>query len=157
MNPQDPLAALAPLREPEAISWWPLAPGWYALLALALVIVAAALWLWWRHRQRNAYRRAALQNLRELEHQLTVDGNAQQYLAGVNRLLKRVAIHTYGKRQVAALHGADWLAFLNTSAAQPAFADPPENPYSNTQPDTTQVRRFGRAAAHWLQHHEVSA
>ena len=32
MNPQDPLAALHPLRTPEPIGWWPLAPGWWVLL-----------------------------------------------------------------------------------------------------------------------------
>ena len=43
MTPTDPLAPLNPLRQPEAISWWPLAPcggSWW------LLATPGGLWTW---------------------------------------------------------------------------------------------------------------
>jgi len=46
MNPEMMLSQLAPLREPVAISWWPLALGWWVVLALTVALLAGlALWL----------------------------------------------------------------------------------------------------------------
>ena len=49
----DPLAGLRDIALPAAVSWWPLAPGWWLLLGLVLLFaLALPLWLWWRHRRR---------------------------------------------------------------------------------------------------------
>ena len=63
MNPQDPLAALHPLRTPEPIGWWPLAPGWWVLLVAVVLLAALAVYLARRHYRRNAYRRVAMLQL----------------------------------------------------------------------------------------------
>ena len=60
MNPQDPLAALHPLREPVAIGWWPPAPGWWLLAGLVLAALLALAWYALRRYRANAYRRQAL-------------------------------------------------------------------------------------------------
>ena len=61
------------------------------------VLVAAAIV---RH-QRNAYRRAALQEL------ATADAGA------ISAILKRTALAAFPREQVASLSGAEWLAFLD--------------------------------------------
>jgi len=66
MNPQDPLANLNPLRQPELISWWPLAPGWWLLLAIVLLGLSALVYFLIRRHRDNAYRRRALQQLQRL-------------------------------------------------------------------------------------------
>ena len=58
-----------PLRDlhlPEAVGWWPLAPGWWGVIALALI--AAALLVRWylQLRSQSAARRHALQQLAAL-------------------------------------------------------------------------------------------
>ena len=66
MNPEMMLSQLAPLREPAAISWWPLAPGWWIVLALSVALLLGLV-LWLRKRRlRTAYRRIALATLDEL-------------------------------------------------------------------------------------------
>lgn len=148
MNPQSLLEQLAPLREPAAVSWWPLAPGWWLLMGLGLlVLLTATIWLW-RRRAANHYRRQALKMLARLE----ADG---EDTAALNRLLKATALRVYGK-QVAALSGDAWVAFLEThcesinSDALSSLA----NVYGPTAEAPT--AETIAAARHWILRHEVN-
>ncbi len=124
MNPQDPLAALQPLRTPDPVAWWPPAPGWWFLLLLALLLVGlAALWLWRRYRK-NAYRRAAARQMDLLLLAYREDGDQLRYLQRVNALLKSVALQAWPAASVAAMSGQDWLDFLNRELRGGATFDP---------------------------------
>ena len=59
MNPETLVDRLAPLRTPEAVSWWPPAPGWWILAAIALAIVALLLRYLWRYHRRGRPLRVA--------------------------------------------------------------------------------------------------
>jgi len=99
-DPSD-LSNLRDIVVPPDVSLWPPAPGWWVIGAAAVagvaVLAAAAVA---RHR-RNAYRRAALQEL------ATADGSA------ISATLKRAALAAFPREQVASLNGAAWLAFLD--------------------------------------------
>jgi hypothetical protein len=118
----DPLAGLRPLQQPEAIGWWPPAPGWW-LLALLIVTGLGLLvrHLWRRHR-RLAWRRRALLELQRLASTHPTQAGPAE-LANLNALLRRAAIASAGRARVASLHGDAWLAFLDESLAEPAFRD----------------------------------
>ena len=45
------LAQLYDIRDLDPVSWWPLAPGWWVLIVLALFAAAAAYWRQWTHRR----------------------------------------------------------------------------------------------------------
>ncbi len=107
MQGHDPLADLRPLHPPPPVDGWPPAPGWWLLAALLLV--AAGL-LWWLHR-RSALRRAALAELRQLQR---LEDDDTRFSAGVNQLLRRVALARFPREQVAGLSGEEWLRFLDT-------------------------------------------
>ena len=92
MNPQDPLANLQPLREPELIGWWPLAPGWWFLIVLVLLGIAALTYLCYRRYQANAYRRQAVAQLNGLHGRWLSDRDGRTYLSAINTLLKSVAL-----------------------------------------------------------------
>lgn len=114
----DPLAALRPLHPPAPVDWWPPAPGWWALAAVLLMLLGLA---WWYHR-RTALRRAALGELRQLER---FEADATRLAAGVNQLLRRVALACFPRTQVAALSGETWLRFLDTHAGGAGFCAGP--------------------------------
>jgi Domain of unknown function (DUF4381) len=114
----DPLAALRPLHPPTAVHWWPPAPGWW-LLAVAL---AALLVLAWWQRRRRALQRVALAELRRLD---STEQDPARLAAGVNQLLRRVALACFPRRQVAALCGEAWLNFLDAHAGAGGFAQGP--------------------------------
>ena len=100
------LAQLDQLRDihlPEPIGWWPIAPGWWALLALICVLVVAAV-VWTRMRRRSA-RFIALRELEAID-----QGREEEFLTQISSLLRRVARRRSAGADV--LTGEAWSAFL---------------------------------------------
>lgn len=109
------LEQLAPDRAPPPLGWWPLAPGWWALLALFLLGLAMAAWLRKRTRKPSVKRwqRAALRELAQLQTASVQADIDDAYIAReVQLLLRRYAIARYGRGAVAALSGDTWLTFV---------------------------------------------
>lgn len=102
------LSQLRDIHLPADISWWPVAPGWWLLLLTLVVFTLLLLWLY-RHHKKNAWRRAALQELSQIQQQTVT----QQKLSALSALLRRVSLTCFSQQHVAALNGTDWIAFLN--------------------------------------------
>ncbi|EPM45102.1 DUF4381 domain-containing protein [Pseudomonas syringae] len=118
----NPLDQLQPLITPDAVGFWPLAPGWWALLLL----IPAAGWGLWRLRRLlpvkagkvrseqplDPVRVAALAELASLPK--PYDGApAGAWLQQINGLLKRLCRNHYPHSQSHTLNGRKWLAFLD--------------------------------------------
>lgn len=109
----DPLAQLKDIHLPTPIGWWPLAPGWYILLALVLFLtIVLAYAVYQRHRNALAKKQALLL-LNSYQKQYEQEQNGAQTSAYISELLRRVALVYYPREQVASLHGEEWLKFLN--------------------------------------------
>ncbi|MDQ6999108.1 MAG: DUF4381 domain-containing protein [Mariprofundus sp.] len=127
----DPLAQLRDIHLPDAISWWPLAPGWWMLFALILIIIVALFYyLRWRDIQKNKpmtfspqqVMQAALLELTNIEksHAKTEalsDDHARQVVANISQLLRRSAVQVThlenDPKSVAGLTGDAWLNWLD--------------------------------------------
>ncbi|TCV96008.1 uncharacterized protein DUF4381 [Luteibacter rhizovicinus] len=82
---------LRDIHVPTVSAWWPLAPGWWVLIALLLLaIVLLALWLRGRRRQRR-FVHAALGDLRAAEARYARDGEVAAFVAATSQLLRRIA------------------------------------------------------------------
>ncbi|EKN45705.1 MULTISPECIES: DUF4381 domain-containing protein [Pseudomonas syringae group] len=118
----NPLDQLQPLIAPEAIGFWPPAPGWWLLLLL----IPALGWGIWRLRTLlpvkasksrseqplDPVRVAALAELASLPK--PYDGApAGAWLQQINGLLKRLCRNHYPHSQSHTLNGRKWLAFLD--------------------------------------------
>ena len=157
MNPQDPLAALHPLREPLPIGWWPPAPGWWLLAGLAIAALLLLAWYALRRYRASAYRRRALARLAGLAAEYRQQADAQRLLADTNALLKSTALVAYPRREVAACSGPEWLAFLNSSLGQ-EDQFPGEfvsGAYRKRCPDID-ADQILRAASSWIRRHEAA-
>lgn len=114
MNPatEQALAQLRDIHAPQAISIWPLAPGWYALagLVLALALGLYSYYRYWIKHKR--YRKQALKHLEHIYQQAT----AEQFLQDVAELIKHTALQR--DHRVAKLSGDAWQHYL--AQAMPA-------------------------------------
>lgn len=107
-----PLDQLADIHLPAGVSWWPLAPGWWVLLAL-LVIVIIGFFIWRHRKQQNHYRVIAQQELAEIYADYQQSQNAAAYLHALSVLLRRTALTAYPHSFNASIKGKDWLNWLD--------------------------------------------
>ncbi|GAB5414178.1 MAG: DUF4381 domain-containing protein [Congregibacter sp.] len=101
---------LDPLRDPAAIGWWPLAPGWWLVIALVAALITWLVILAIRYYRRGAPIREAK---RELDRIRTEHASVNATLTAINALQRRLAISLSGRRSCAQLTGAQWSDFLN--------------------------------------------
>lgn len=102
------LEALRDIHLPQAVSWWPLAPGWWALMVLAVVAVVALIVA--RAMRRRTVRYRALAELDALRRRRDLDV-ADGALA-IEVLLKRVVLQRAHLSDHAATHGTRWVSVL---------------------------------------------
>jgi len=157
VNPQDPLAALKPLREPELIGWWPLAPGWWILIALLVLLIVFLIFKSVQYFRSTAYRRDALKELDTLHQQYQAAADDQAFLNEVNVLLKRVALQAYPREVVAASHSKAWSEFLNAQLnAAPFFAATFSDAIYAPTGTSLDAATLKNTAAHWIAKHRVA-
>jgi len=113
-----------PLRDlhlPEAIGWWPLAPGWWVVIALAAAGLVVLLRRYLRTRARGAARRYALLQLNELTAEFEQHHDAVAFSGALSALLRRTMLAYAPRQEVAGLTGDEWLAWLDKDLDQPRF------------------------------------
>ena len=149
MNPDMMLAQLAPLRAPESIGWWPLAPGCWIVLALTIIgLLLFGRWIRRRYRRAH-YRRAALSQLRLLT-------ASEATTTDINQLLKVAALRAFPAEQVAALHGQHWQAFLLKTCKNLPTEGLADLDSLYTAHSIAATEPLLLMAEYWLRRHEVS-
>jgi hypothetical protein len=124
MNGSDPLAQLRDIHLPDPISWWPPAPGWWLLAIVVVGIVVVTTHFILCYLRRNRYRKAALGEL-QLLNENRDQHSTRHTVEQLGRLLRRVAILTCGREEVASLVGQAWLMFLDSKGETDQFTAGP--------------------------------
>jgi hypothetical protein len=122
-NPQ--VQGIKEIILPEPVSYIPQTVGWWILFSGVILLFA-----WWAFRhyviwRRNRYRREALMELAEIEQQLNRKPERISALAAMSTLVKRTAIHAFGRSSVAELSGQTWLEFLDQTGSTDGFSQGP--------------------------------
>ncbi len=160
----DPLANLRDIHLPDAIGYWPLAPGWWLLMA-SMVVLAVIMFLAVRHYRRNAYRREAIRQLSNIHQQyLTASqGSARNnagrvYLQQINRLLKQVYF-TRDVNRVAGLNGQSWIEELQRAAPKVRLSRFSDRLLALYTPDLrvedSDVAEIQQEMRQWLRQHKA--
>ncbi len=91
---------------PDAIGFFPLAPGWYILFLLLLTLLFHFGYQHYKAYKREQYRRDAKEELEALNNK-----NRENIIA-LLELAKRVGISAYGREVIVPLHGDEWWDFM---------------------------------------------
>jgi hypothetical protein len=113
-----------PLRDlhlPPPIGWWPLAPGWWLVIALVLFGLGWLLLRAWRSRQFQAPRRYAIRSLAVIEAEYLEHRNPVVLGRQLSELLRRAMLAYAPRNEVAGLTGESWLAWLDRDLSVPYF------------------------------------
>ena len=119
MDPSE--LALRGLHLPEPVGWWPLAPGWWILIALLAVGIGWLLFRAWRTWRYNAPRRYAGRVLVEVEAEYLGHRNPVKLGQQLSELLRRGMLAYAPRHEVAGLTGESWLAWLDRGLPVPYF------------------------------------
>jgi hypothetical protein len=117
-----------PLRDlhlPEAIGWWPLAPGWWFLIVLGIFGVLYLLrrsFLRWRA---NRPRRIALRELTKAYDEYQRGLDAVTLSKKLSQLLRRAMLAYAPRDEVGGLTGPNWLEWLDRGLADQPFTAGP--------------------------------
>ena len=132
MEAEDPLSQLADIHLPQAVAFWPPAPGWWLLAALLFAAGAWFAWRQFRHWQENQRLKGVLRELdaamsafRSVEPGEQRNEQGLALLYSFNSLLKRVALSRHPDADVAALTGSSWLAYLDMRGGSGEFGSGP--------------------------------
>jgi hypothetical protein len=118
----DPLQI--PLRDlhlPAVIGWWPLAPGWWAVIAIVAICLGWLLRKYVRAFTRGAPRRHALRQFERLATDYGQHRNAVEFGTELSELLRRTMLAYAARREVAGLTGEAWLKWLDQDMSEPLF------------------------------------
>ena len=150
MDPQ--ALPLRGLHLPEPVGWWPLAPGWWVLIAILVVASGLLIRIGLRRRAHSAARRKALRQLEESRSAYAYHGNPVVLGTEVSELLRRTMLAYAPRSEVAGLTGDAWLAWLDRDLDEPQFREGPgrsllELPYRNPETLADDVDVDGMLAA----------
>lgn len=103
---------LRDIRDLDPISIWPLAMGWWVILALILTSLAAVILVMIKKNNfKQSWKFQALQKLQKLRQKHL----NQSTVKDMFELLKEVAILKFGRKNCANLTGNDWLKWLEAN------------------------------------------
>jgi hypothetical protein len=123
MNPDQ-----IPLRDihlPSGIGWWPLAPGWWVVLAIVAIAAGWLLYRAWLDWRAGRARRAALRQLSALDTAYRETGDVVALGKQLSELLRRAMLAYAPRREVAGLTGNRWLEMLDSGLDERPFSDGP--------------------------------
>ena len=117
----DQTLELRDIHLPEPISWWPIAPGWWMIVASAILVfivffISRKIYL------SRRLKREISAELETIKQQFQATQDKSQLAKSLSVLLRRACITYYPSRHIAGLTGRDWLSYLDSTMANSAAA-----------------------------------
>ncbi len=111
MNPL--LEQLHDIEGLDPISFWPLALGWWILIAVLILLSLAIVWFTYSKLAfRRSWKNDTLKKLAVLEKNLS-DSPARETVISLSEYLRRIALRRYSRKECAGLIGNTWLTWLS--------------------------------------------
>ena len=117
------LKNLRDLHLPDPIGIWPLAYGWYIVIAIILIILfSLGIYLYKKFKSGQG-RRLALKELMVIEQEYQQHNNPNATVYRLNVLLKRTCFAYYQRTEIAGLHSKKWQSFLGNEQWSKSLVD----------------------------------
>lgn len=121
MQNSAPTLQLRDIHLPVEPGFWPLAPGWWALLVMVLIIVYFVIKQWIKVRKRRRLNDLMQAQLTQLIKDYDKHQNKHQLAASLSQLLKRFCLHVLKDSDATALTGQAWIDHLNKQLGSDDF------------------------------------
>lgn len=141
----------------DPISFWPLAAGWWILIACGILLLGGVIWLlkrWWDYFR--SWKQDTFKKLDSLERNLSPSSSAET-VAYLSEYLRRIAVRRFPRKECAGLTGDAWLTWLQ--AHDPKQFDWTQKgkllveiPYAPTHEElpVEQVKELIQAIRYWV-------
>ncbi|MBU3022398.1 DUF4381 domain-containing protein [Aestuariibacter sp. A3R04] len=154
----NPLSQLHSIHTPDTVNAWPLAWGWWLLLALIVLLVSGLVYYGYRKIRFNRAKRQAIKTVNRL------DIHSNHVASQLNQVLKRFCIHYGTASTVAKISGETWIAYL-LRVVDTRTADKVRNDlvamqtllYTEKSATSAQNAQFQQAVLTWIKKADMSA
>ncbi|MDP1836521.1 MAG: DUF4381 domain-containing protein [Chlamydiales bacterium] len=141
----------------DAISPWPLAIGWWIVIACAVLMLASGAWMLRRHlAYLRSWKRDTFMRLDSLEQNLSPD-TSWEAMTFLSEYLRRIVMRRFPRNECAGLVGDAWLKWLREHDPQQFdWTDKGklliQIPYAPVRTDlpVQQVKELIQAARNWV-------
>ena len=117
-----PLKELRDVHLPDPISLWPPELGWW--IVFGLVVTGVIVFLWMRaYRRRTKARRLAMAELSVVKQHYGTHQDDQWVVRRLSEIVRRYAMATFPRTEVAGLVGISWLQFLDRTGRTNQFSE----------------------------------
>lgn len=154
----DLLQQLHDIEGIDPVGMWPLAIGWWIIIAIGgVALIAAAYFAIRRLVFLRSWRGDTLKKLAALERELTESSSTESVVL-LSEYLRRIAVARFGRNACAALSGQEWLSWLRSRDPKQfdweregkLLATLPYAP-KGVRPPVGEVRKLIVAAKEWVQ------
>jgi len=145
---------------PTPIGLWPIAWGWWVLLAVIIIVTISSVTYW----RRNRYRFFAKKRLMIYFDDYQQTKNLHIYCQQAAHLLRELAITRYGRSIVSSLSGKEWIVFLNAKMKSPIFDETLatyltqapfcDEQYFNSHFSNADLAQLHQQLLRWVRHHQ---
>ncbi|UAB72841.1 DUF4381 domain-containing protein [Vibrio sp. SCSIO 43132] len=106
---------LAPIHLPQEPGIWPLAWGWWALIAAVVIALVLGVYFFQKYQKKVRAKREALKQIKNIT-------SASESM----NIVRQAALSYFPREQVAPLTGEAWYEFLDAQNGQSRFAEKSE-------------------------------
>jgi len=117
---QTQLKELRDIHLPDPVSFWPLAPGWWALLVILPVLYFFIRYIV-RWARRPKYKKLAMAELAAIEVDYAISKDATKACGEISLLIRRALVAKFGNQEVAGLVEEEWLSYLDKLSKTDCF------------------------------------
>ncbi|WP_018624272.1 DUF4381 domain-containing protein [Kangiella aquimarina] len=152
-NPQQAqlLEQLRDIHLPEGVSWWPLAIGWWIVIAIIITVIVLLIAKAIVSKRRQRFARYALIELDQVKRNADKD-----WLMQTHHIMRRASLCYFPKSQVAVMDNKHWVILLYQTGSniwsQQSLQLLEEGIYRNPDSiDSSHQQQFLNEAALWLE------